>query len=185
MSLPSSSGDRRAATAAAPPPVEPPVVRCSSQGFREGPNNGLSVWKSAHSSGTLVLPRITAPAARNRTTALASAPAMLSLSGGWLEVVCSPATSKASLMVIGTPCSGPSFASFFAAARSAARAAFIAPSRSTATTALIGPFSRAIRSRCASVASRDVSFPFRMARASADAVSKHGFMHVSPAAPRG
>ena len=118
-------------------------------------------------------------------TRLASVRATLSLSGGWLEVVASPATSNASLMVMGTPCSGPSPAAFFARrARSAARAAFIAPSRSTTTRALSGPFSRAIRCRCILVASTELRRPFRMARASRVAVSKHGSMHVSPAAPR-
>src|SRR5712671_2165288 len=101
MSLPSSSGDRRAATATAPPPVEPPAVRRLSQALLVVPNSGLSVWKSAHSSGTLVLPRITAPAARRRPTRLASSRAILRLSGGWLDVVASPLTSNASLIVIG------------------------------------------------------------------------------------
>ena len=113
--------------------------------------------------------------------------ATLSLSGGWLDVVASPATSNASLMVMGTPCERPEPGGLLAAlalarARSAARAAFIAPSRSTTTRALRGPLRRAIRCKCILVASTELRRPFRMARASRVAVSKHGSMHVSPAA---
>ena len=164
-------------------------MRARSQGLWLGPNNGLPVWKSAHSSGTLVLPRITAPAARSRATALASSRATLSLSGGWLEVVRSPRTSNASLIVIGTPCSGPRSRPA-ARARSAARAALSAPARSIATSALSGPFRRSMRARCACVASTEPSRPARMARASRVAVSKHGSIMpplrpATLAAPRG
>ena len=52
-----------AATAVAEPPLEPPEVRCGSHGLRVTPKVGDSVKGVAISSGTWVLPRITAPAA--------------------------------------------------------------------------------------------------------------------------
>ena len=73
-------------------------------------------------SAAFVLPKITAPAARSRATASASA------AGTWLaspaapEVLARPAVSKLSLIVMGTPCSGPSVRPR-ASARSAAAAA--------------------------------------------------------------
>ena len=57
--------------------------------------------------------------------------AMLSLSGGTPQVVGKPVTSKDSLIVIGTPCSGPSFLPAFTAL-SAALARLRAPSMSVA-----------------------------------------------------
>ena len=67
-SVPSAAEARPAATAAAEPPLEPPGVRCTSHGLRVTPNVGDSVNAVAISSGTCVLPRITAPAARSRRT---------------------------------------------------------------------------------------------------------------------
>ncbi len=91
--------------------------------------------------------------------------AMLSFSGGWLEVVARPATSNASLMVMGTPCSGPNglFALLCA----------IGGPRSLHCARLVHQHEcierrrshRAIRSRCAFVASTELNRPFRMARA--------------------
>ncbi len=73
MSLPSSSGVRPAATAAAAPPDEPPAVRAVSHGLLVTPYTSLNVWKSPAYSGVLDLPKMTAPAARSRPTASASA----------------------------------------------------------------------------------------------------------------
>ena len=63
-SLPWARGTIRAATAAAEPPLDPPEVRAGSQGVQVGPNSSGSVTGKRPSSGTLVLPAITRPAAR-------------------------------------------------------------------------------------------------------------------------
>src|SRR6185312_14066897 len=64
-SEPAAAGTRPAATAAAEPPEEPPGVWCSDHGLRVAPNAGLSVNGHWPTSGVLVLPTITAPAARS------------------------------------------------------------------------------------------------------------------------
>ncbi len=66
-SLPSAIGTIPAATAAALPPEEPPAVREVSQGLRAVPRTPSEVPKT-QSSGTLVRPTTTAPAARSRAT---------------------------------------------------------------------------------------------------------------------
>src|SRR5215467_4864963 len=63
---PSASGTMLAATAAAEPDEKPPGVRAGSCGLRVGPG-----WKYANSVVT-VLPMMTAPAARNIATTVAS-----------------------------------------------------------------------------------------------------------------
>jgi len=50
-----------------------PAPRCRSHGLRVAPNVAVSVNGQMHSSGTFVLPTITAPAARRRRTTSASA----------------------------------------------------------------------------------------------------------------
>src|SRR6478609_5786533 len=80
-----------------------------------------------------------------------------------------PSVWNESLIVIGTPCSGPSL-SPLCTASSAARAAWRAWSRSHITTELIDPSSRPMRSTKYSSASRaDTSRP-RMAAARSPAV---------------
>ncbi len=59
-----ATGTMRAATAAADPPLEPLEVRSRFHGLRVGPNNSGSVTFETPSSGVLVLPKITNPAAR-------------------------------------------------------------------------------------------------------------------------
>ena len=54
------------ATAAAVPPLEPPGERPGSHGLRVGPYAVGSVVGSKPSSGALVLPMTTKPAARRR-----------------------------------------------------------------------------------------------------------------------
>src|SRR6185437_14826072 len=66
-SLACASGTRPADTAAALPPDEPPGVRVRSHGLRVM-LSGESVLAKMHSSGTLVRPTTTAPAARSRRT---------------------------------------------------------------------------------------------------------------------
>src|SRR5690606_16480302 len=65
--VPIANGRMPAPTAAADPLDEPPGVRDVSCGLRVGPG-----WNSANSVVT-VLPSTTAPAARSRATAVASA----------------------------------------------------------------------------------------------------------------
>ena len=71
---PKAIGAIPAATAAALPPLLPPGVRSVSHGFRVAPNSRVSVNDHTIISGTVVLPRMTAPAARSlRTTSASSA----------------------------------------------------------------------------------------------------------------
>ena len=78
-SVPSASAIIPVTSAAAPPPVEPPALFVGSHGFRVRPNTSLNVLPPAANSGQLVLPRITAPAARNRRTTSASSAGTWSL----------------------------------------------------------------------------------------------------------
>src|ERR1700754_2602270 len=72
MSLPSSKAVMPVATATAAPPDEPPAVRLVSHVLLVVPKIGLYVCQSPAKAGVLVLPKITAPAARSRRTASAS-----------------------------------------------------------------------------------------------------------------
>ena len=105
-SEPSAAPTSPAATAAPLPPLEPPVVRCRSQGLRVTPKVAVSVNGHSVISGTFVLPMITAPASRSRRTTSASAAAGASRALV-PHAVSSPATSMSSLTAIGTPSSGP------------------------------------------------------------------------------
>ena len=96
-----------AATAAALPPLEPPGVRSRSHGLRVAPYQSVSVKAIVISSGTLVLPTMTAPSSRSRATISASSrgrPAVgdRALRGDLARDVLS------SLIAIGTPSSGRS-----------------------------------------------------------------------------
>ena len=72
MSLPSPTAAKPAATAAALPPLEPPGTRVGSSGLRVGPNAEFSVLDPMANSSRLVLPTTIAPAARSRSTTVAS-----------------------------------------------------------------------------------------------------------------
>ena len=63
VSDPSASGVMPAATATADPPLDPPGMRSSAQGLRDGPNAEFSVDDPIANSSQLVLPTMTAPAA--------------------------------------------------------------------------------------------------------------------------
>ena len=65
-SLPCAIGTAPAATSAAAPPLDPPTPRCRSHGLRVGPCLTDSVEKLIAISGTVVKPKVTSPAARNR-----------------------------------------------------------------------------------------------------------------------
>src|SRR5699024_12852924 len=62
-SVPCATGTIPDATAAPDPPLEPPVEYPVSQGLRQGPYSRGSVVVVFPSSGTLVVPRTTMPAA--------------------------------------------------------------------------------------------------------------------------
>src|SRR5205085_7910675 len=72
VSDPRASGAKPAATAAALPPDEPPGTRLGSWGLRVGPNAEFSVELPMANSSRLVLPIGIAPAARSRSTTVAS-----------------------------------------------------------------------------------------------------------------
>src|SRR5699024_3070175 len=63
-----AAGTIPAATAADAPPEDPPGERVRSCGLRVGPCSAGLVVAFIPNSGLLVLPTITAPAARNRRT---------------------------------------------------------------------------------------------------------------------
>src|SRR5579884_3033903 len=67
-SEPSAPPTTPAATAAAEPPEEPPGVWFTFQGLLVTPNVGPSEMGHCPSSGVVVLPTITAPAALSRRT---------------------------------------------------------------------------------------------------------------------
>ena len=122
----SAAGTRPAATAAPEPPLEPPGVRSTSHGLRVTPQVTDSVNGHSPSSGIVVLPTITAPAARRRRTTSESAAAGTS-NAPVPRLVTSPAMSTSSLIAIGTPSSGARSPS--ARRRSAASASASARSR--------------------------------------------------------
>ena len=71
VSEPRARSAKPAATAAAEPPLEPPGTRLVSWGLRVGPNAEFSVEEPMANSSRLVLPTMTAPAARRRSTTVA------------------------------------------------------------------------------------------------------------------
>ncbi len=66
MSFPCATATMPDATAAADPPLDPPVERVRSQGLCDAPYASGSVVTLVASSGVLVLPTNTKPAARKR-----------------------------------------------------------------------------------------------------------------------
>ena len=72
VSDPIAEGACRSATTAADPPEEPPGTRPGSCGCLTGPYTLFSFDEPMPNSSQLVLPMITAPAARSRATAVAS-----------------------------------------------------------------------------------------------------------------
>src|SRR3954454_17568424 len=77
-SVPVAAVTRPAATAAAEPPLDPRVLSDGSQGLRASGASRFFVSPSNPNAGVLVLPTITAPAARNRATAGQSSTGTLS-----------------------------------------------------------------------------------------------------------
>jgi len=153
MSDPSASGTMPAARAHAAPPLDPPALRLGSTGFRVVPKIVLNVWEPAANSGTLVFPRITAPAPRIRSTISSSRSGTWSAKSGEPCVVRHPATSWVSLTANGRPCRAP-VPSPRAVRSSATVAASRARSSSRLTIALSSGLRSAIRVRCSSSSSR-------------------------------
>ena len=66
LSVAWAAGTMPAATAQAEPPLDPPALRCGSNGFLVAPNKLGAVQMLSPNSGVLVFPRITRPAVRKR-----------------------------------------------------------------------------------------------------------------------
>jgi hypothetical protein len=108
VSVPSASGTTPAATAAADPPELPPVTRPGSQRAADRPGVAeYSVLLPMPNASRLVVAITTAPAARNRATAVASKGERCSRRTAAPAVVRTPATHRLSFTAIGTPASGP------------------------------------------------------------------------------
>src|SRR5262249_3595206 len=135
-SVPRWIGPQPAAASAAAPDDEPPDVIAGFHGLRVAPLSGLSLTAVQPCSVRVVLPMTTARAARSRATRGASATAGSAGVKRDPRRVGDPLTAWMSLIVTGTPWSGPSRSPRMTAA-SAARAADSAPSGSSRTKALI------------------------------------------------
>src|ERR671921_119579 len=105
-SLPCARGPRPAATGAAAPPLDPPGVFSRFQGLNEGPNTRFPESPFQPSSGVLVFPSMTAPAAYNRSTTGASSSGTQSGSINEPRAVRMPRVGVRSLIDIGIPASG-------------------------------------------------------------------------------
>ena len=158
MSEPSARATIPAARAVAAPPEEPPHVRAVSHGLRVAPKTGLKVCDPAPNSGVLVLPTVTAPAARSRATIRASWSGTQSANSGEPIVVRIPAVTKRSLCATGSPWSGPSSRPP-ARARSAATASASARSTLSVTTAFSGGLTASMRRRWSASTSRADTSP--------------------------
>ncbi len=105
-SLPMPSGEPAAAMMAASPLLLAPGERVRSYGLRVPPCSGFQLSPPVPPGGQLDLPSRIAPAERMRAITVASLSGTLSLSLRRPAVVATPAVSKMSLAVNGTPCSG-------------------------------------------------------------------------------
>src|SRR6185437_2897091 len=109
-SLPTPPAEHAAAIDAASPPLEPPAVRDRSQGLLVRPYRRLSVSHAIRNSGVLVVPSTIAPASFRRFTSGASDFATYPARSFVPASQRNPATSMELLMLIGTPCRGPTSA---------------------------------------------------------------------------
>ena len=178
-SVPTLSGPSPAATAAAVPPDEPPGVFDGSHGLRVSPVRSEFVSPLHPNSGVVVLPMRTAPASRRRAVAGASTSHGWSGSTVWLpRRVGQPFVSTRSLMVVGTPSSGPT-GSLRCQRISDAAAAAIASSGARWAKALIVGFTASMRSSTARVASTGDADP--SAYIASSSVAVHWVRSVMPA----
>src|SRR5262249_7731813 len=106
VSVPIAMGASWAATAAADPPPEPPGIRPRSHGLWVGPYAEYSVDDPIANSSMLVLPSITSPAARMRSTIVASYGGRQPSRILEAQVVGMPFVAITSLTATGTPASG-------------------------------------------------------------------------------
>src|SRR5215831_14941795 len=158
MSVPIASGVTPAATDAAAPPDEPPGVSAGSQGLRVMPDSRLSVRPSIASSGVVVLPMMTAPAARSRSTQMSSRSGTCSRNSRLPQEAGRPPTKRLSFTDTGIPSSGPRRVPV-ACRAVAASAAASAPPRSTwvkafSTGSVASSRASACCSNCSGVMSR-------------------------------
>ena len=172
MSFPWWIGPNPIAAAAEAPPEEPPGDASSSHGLKVRPCSGLSVVPRIESSGVLVRPTMIAPASRRLRTTGEWSGAMRSANAGRPFVVACPATSMFSLMVTGTPCSGPSV-SPLTTSRSFCSAACIASWEQSATIALMRSLCAAMRPSTDSVTSTHDTSRARIIAASSTALLLH------------
>ena len=158
-SVPTLSGPSPAATAAAVPPDEPPGVFVGSHGLRVSPVRSELVSPLQPNSGVVVLPSRIAPASRSRAVAGASTSHGWSGSTVWLpRRVGQPFVRMRSLIVVGTPSSGPT-GSPRCQRISLAAAAAIASSAARWANALIVGLTASMRSSTARVASTGEADP--------------------------
>ncbi len=108
MSVPWAMAPMPAATAEPAPPEEPPGVRPGSRGFLVSPCRLLVVNQRSEKAGVLVRPSSTAPARRRLATTGLSSFATRSFCRRRPLVVAKPRWSALTLVVTGTPASGPS-----------------------------------------------------------------------------
>ncbi len=160
------SGEPAAAMIAASPLLLAPGERVRSYGLRVPPCSGFQLSPPVPPGGQLDLPSRIAPAERMRAITVASLSGTLSFSLRRPAVVATPAVSKMSLAVNGTPCSGGGSKPRLARWRSAAFACRMALSLVTQTIALRRGLTAPMCSRCARTTSSEESRPSRMARAS-------------------
>src|SRR5882724_8891325 len=113
VSVPIAAAARFAATALPDPELDPDGLRSSAYGFLVWPPRPLQPLdecvdrKFAHSL-RLVLPRMTAPASRNRAATKASRAAwFFARASDPAEVAILSAVSMLSLITTGMPCNGP------------------------------------------------------------------------------
>src|SRR5688500_12263879 len=107
VSDPRAIGAKPAATAAALPPGDPPGTRLGSWGFLVGPNAEFSVEDPIANSSRFVFPTGMAPAARKRSTTVASYGGLQPSRILEEHVVGTPVVQRLSLSAIGTPARAP------------------------------------------------------------------------------
>ncbi len=182
-SVPTCSGPKQAAAAAPAPAEEPPGVMSVFQGLRVMPCSGQSPGLFQPYSVVVVLPTITAPAARSPVTSGASSATAAASVSRLPRRVGSPATSTRSLTVTGTPSSSPS-------GRPARQRAALSPAASSArgfitAKALSLGFSRAMRSVIACNASSGLSVPLAYSASKSSAGIRAGSVWVMSPGCRG
>src|SRR5690606_22990100 len=107
VSVPIDPAHNRAATAAPEPPELPPALSAVFHGLRTGPNPVDALVGPSANSCIPAFARMTAPAARNLRTSVASRSGTRSANTRLPAVVRRPAVSILSFREMGAPCRGP------------------------------------------------------------------------------